>query len=647
VTRRDSLTHIRMPAGYGRQTSMFLNISLHYLLKHLKLTLAGTHPSWARTFVSTSHHRSRLPTYTSPPVPSLRQVEHDGAHEIRRHHVEIYRINRALRPLSRRLVAGEALEAMSAFERALSSDKRGIYTNDIYIAAIIQFLRFDHIAEARRLYDSMRRLCSRVPAHLALRMDSLAIAYNDELDRSRATKEMVDVVQKPQFSVSGLIQLVRQLILVHGWDSTSTDPIIEAYIGNGPKKRFLSENALANLFASRTTAQPSWAANARAVLSWNRAEDQQLPAMAAPYNILLKELPLNKEDGADILMQTMKHAGVKPNSQTFDALITQEEKRGRYDKIFHLYATMKKLDVSPTESTVCILFRALERSRLSRIRGSRTRKEKTLPKAQLPPTRGLYRDVMMYHHRHTRYRPGNPSPILTTAVVNVALRLFMAEGDYAGAFVAARTFQAAGLQPTLRTYKLVVTTLAHRMQDVASDDKGDKFGEAADVRRAWLNTLLRPVSKDMERHAELRKHLLYMQELLALGAEASLNKEDITFPVPAHGQDWLPETVFQQTNRGIVPSVAMLLDLQDVPPTAILDPRPLQRILRRVLVAGVRPQTDVPLSRVSSKLIKEARAEMLPDEVKNLDLSRRSQEGRTPKPDQRKLRSKRFARVHI
>lgn len=262
-----------------------------------------------------------------------------------------------------------------------------------------------------------------------------------------------------------------------------------------------------------------------------------------------------------------------PSVAVFNVMIHNLLQRNQVSRMFAFYKYVSRIPgFAPNSRTFELLFSSLSFVTHPIARDHVTRRIVT--KDVLPP-RVLFRHMMRQYASPTKR-----ARLLSTGNLHAAIRAFVHRRDYAGAYIAARTFQACSLELTPKVYRTVLSYLKKRLQnalDPESEDRDD----------GWAYRFLgedAPVA---------RNEMALVGEMLSIANDSpSLQEEVKPTDVPlwdiVYGSDYVPE--------------------------GGLDATPLCRLLKRALLASFPQSGDDgwgSASRYASQAIAEARHHMI------------------------------------
>ncbi|KIM81486.1 hypothetical protein PILCRDRAFT_821273 [Piloderma croceum F 1598] len=298
----------------------------------------------------------------------------------------------------------------------------------------------------------------------------------------------------------------------------------------------------------------------------------------SPYVTFLEAL--SKIEPTDIpaqlaVMNKMKHNKVIPNVSVYNTLIATQIRLGNLESACNLYSTLLQLrpdseqpspkpTIIPNAPTFIHMFGVVKRIKVPR--GVRSRQYKRPKNA--PSARKLYGDMVESHLIETRGRPTQPSSVVTPSSFHLALRTFMIMSDYTAAFVAIRSLGMYGMPTNLDTYQIVIKGLLRRMHHELGSARG------VDERR-WVDVLLG--REEGSQHPPGMTADMVVQ-LMQFGLDSRITLDD------------LPEIediddVDEQISH--IPSLSLIMGQETPTEGVAYSATPLQRILRRALLAQV------------------------------------------------------------
>lgn len=307
----------------------------------------------------------------------------------------------------------------------------------------------------------------------------------------------------------------------------------------------------------------------------------------------LKDTDPSDKESVNRVLQIVKEKDAQPTIALFNALISRDLRLKSLSQVFSKYHFIKQLSevmpLYPDGSTFAVLFSVLTKLYRPHRRSALSRHYK-VPDNSVPP-RQLFNQFLSFHSR---------SPFdVTPHLLNVILRTFIFGHDYAGAFVALRTFRIFKLSVTAKTYYIVLRHIMYRIlwdvkrsRRVGESRWGDRFlGITSQTRFKNLN-----VDEEME------------EKILVAAKQPGFDLTSSILKSAAVGQR-------TSGPKYTTPTLAMIDGDVRVPESMELDIVPLERILRRAVSADIHDvldkDEDSAVARVS-KVVVEAKREMIP-----------------------------------
>ena len=288
------------------------------------------------------------------------------------------------------------------------------------------------------------------------------------------------------------------------------------------------------------------------------------------------------------VLDLMAAQGLSPNLTTINILLSRQVRLGNHHAAIAIYSMLKEMRVTQkifpdsfTFGSMFLLYRTI------RPRAVRTHHRKgTSP---LSP-RALYRDFMLAVKPKGRTERISPS----TTLMNVVLRAFIRQRDYAGAFIVLSSYSLFNVPLDHRTYYRIIKHVVRRIWLEVSKQYRRQIG--------WSNMFL---GVHDYRHIELNEDLV--RNLFAFVSQDTFHLVSPLYASRHH----MPPT--NADRRYKLPSMEMMesIFLPD-PQDFHYDPVPLKRILRRAILAKLRLTDHDAGPAEVSRTIADAKAEMLP-----------------------------------
>jgi hypothetical protein len=289
------------------------------------------------------------------------------------------------------------------------------------------------------------------------------------------------------------------------------------------------------------------------------------------------------------VLDLMATQGLHPNLVTMNIFLAREIHLGNYRAALAMYSMLKEMkittkNISPdtfTFGSMFLLYRIL--------RPKTVRKLHYKDLASPFPPRALYRDFIL------AAKPGGRAKhvVPTTNLMNIILRAFIRQSDYAGAFVVLSSYFHFDVPLDHRTYHRVVKHVLCRIWlEVTKQCKGEV---------GWSIMFLGvPHYRDVELNKDLVRNLLAFISQDTLPVTSPLYTFRYHMPSDADPKYKLPSMQMMES-----------VSLPD-PEDFYYDPVPLKRILRRAILAKLRLENPDAGSADVSKAITDAKVDMLP-----------------------------------
>jgi hypothetical protein len=335
--------------------------------------------------------------------------------------------------------------------------------------------------------------------------------------------------------------------------------------------------------------------------------DMGPPPSPSPHITFLNALsevePTNISAQVEILNR-MQRDGIAPDTSVYNGLISAQLSQGNLGSAFELYSTLMqfrpesaqpspKPTLLPDAATFRLMFRAIKLIKLPR--GVRSRRYKR-PKNAIS-ARQLYGDMVESHLIQTRGRPTEPSSVISPSSIHLALRTFMIMSDYAAAFVIVRSLEIYPISPNLDTYQIVIKGLLRRMHR--------ELGSARGVEeRRWADVLL---GREDVGEQPLGMTTDMVVQLVQFGLDHRITLEDVPDPERLDDADDLLSRM---------PSLSLIMGQEISTEDSVYSAVPLQRILRRALLAQVTFSlhsaiADLSPAQLISKIIAQTKRTMV------------------------------------
>ena len=289
------------------------------------------------------------------------------------------------------------------------------------------------------------------------------------------------------------------------------------------------------------------------------------------------------------ILDLMASQGLPLTLPTLNILLSREVRLGNHRSAIGIYSMLKQMRVTKKISPDSFTFGSM--FLLYRMMRPKSVRKDHLKNLAFPfPPRALYRDFMLA----TKPKFNADRIVPSTTLMNVILRAFIRQRDYAGAFVVLSSFSLFKVPLDHRTYYRIIKHVVRRIWLEVSKQYKAKVG--------WsLNFLGVPSYRSIKLSGDLLRNLL---------AFVSQDTFHLTYSLYASRRR-IPPT--NDHIRHILPSMKMMESvLLPNPRDFHYDPVPLKRILRRAILATLRLEDPNAGPAEVSKAIADAKVDMLP-----------------------------------
>ncbi|THU84793.1 hypothetical protein K435DRAFT_397780 [Dendrothele bispora CBS 962.96] len=329
---------------------------------------------------------------------------------------------------------------------------------------------------------------------------------------------------------------------------------------------------------------------------YDNISDSHDATRSHPYASIISSLdtfsPLSEKSINDVLAQ-IRSREIESDASVFNALISIQVRKKDVDKAFQVYGALmenaKEGLISPDRYTFGNLFKMI--SRLSN----------SSPLPVLP--RQLFRNMLsQVFSRQSNLQDIRRGVIDGYHLLMVhALRAFLSRHDYAGAYYITKILSKVGLPITGDIYYAAVKHVAGRV--LQSIHNAQKTGGSP-----WIHRLLGRSRSDFRTMKEFRQHKAIMLEMLKQSRLPGVLLDVGAIPSRSHRQY-------------VMPTLSTMKKQFAIAPRAEFDVIPLQRILRRALLAQIEQERDIMFGisqearRATGELIAAAENEMTPEDA--------------------------------
>jgi hypothetical protein len=476
--------------------------------------------------------------------------------------------------------------------RELDNTLPNVKEPHILYERIISFLiGREYAQEAVLLYQRMHEVAGFLSSDvLDTKILAMALAIPNQSPEPIILR-IAPIFADPDYTENDFSSLLKTMEK-YGVDKDIICTLVETYISTRRPDFIFSPQILAPILSARTLAGDVDVAlelldQFSGVNNHNRSARTSLHA---PYvQILAALLETRTWDSASVnrILDLMKNQGLPHTLPTLNILLSREVRLGNHRSAIAIYSMLKQMrltkKMSPDTFTFGSMFLLY---RMTPPKTVRNHHHKDL--ASPFPPRALYHDFMLA--AKPKFNADRIVP--STTLMNVILRAFVRQRDYAGAFVVLGSFSLFRLHLDHQTYYRVVKHVVRRIWLEVSRGKGG----------GWSLMFLGVPDYS---HIELNEDLV--QNLFAFVSRDTFR---LNSPLVASHRH-MPPTIDER--RYELPTMNMMESLLDPEPLDFYyDPVPLKRILRRAILATLHLTNPKAGPADVSKAIADAKVDMLP-----------------------------------
>ena len=463
----------------------------------------------------------------------------------------------------------------------------------VYERVINLLLAQNYTYEALLLYQRMHEEAGLMSSTaLDAKMLAIPLAFPHESSQPLILR-IAPIFSDPRYTEKDFSGLLK-MMMKYGVDKDIICTLVEMFVSTRRPNYIIRPEFLAPLLSARARYGETDVAlelldEFSSVNNINRAGRGSAHAPYVQVLAALKETRIWDSASVNRILDLMTKQGLSLNLPTMNILLSREVRLGNHQSAIALYSMLKKMrttkKISPDSFTFGSMFLLYRMMRPKTVRKNH-HKNLTSP---FPP-RALYRDFMLA----VKPKFNADRLVPSTTLMNVILRAFIRQRDYAGAFVVLGSFSLFKVPLDHRTYYRTVKHVVRRIWLEVSTQYRAKVG--------WsLNFLGVPDY----RHVTLSEELL--QNLLAFVSQDTFH---LTSPLYTSRRR-VPPT--KDHIRYKLPSSEMMESVFLPNPRDFhYDPVPLKRILRRAILATLRLSDHNAGPAEVSKAIADAKVDMLP-----------------------------------
>ena len=462
----------------------------------------------------------------------------------------------------------------------------------VYERVITFLVGRQYAQEAVLLYQRMHEAGLMSSTVLDAKMLAIALAVSREFPQPLILR-LAPIFTDPRYTEKDFSGLLKTMT-TYGVDKDIICTLVESFIATRRPSYIIRPEFLAPLLSAR--ARSGDVDVALEILDQfsgaNQPNRAARASVHAPYVQVLAALQETRTwDTASVnrVLDLMMAQGLAPNLATMNILLSREVRLGNHRTAIGMYSMLKEMritrKISPDSYTFGSMFLLY---RMIRPRAVRKHHHNDL--ASPFPPRALYHDFIL-----AAKPKGHTERILpSTTLMNVILRAFIRQRDYAGAFVVLNSYSFFNIPLDHRTYYRVVKHIVRRIWLEISKQYRGEVG--------WSIMFLGV--RDY-RHVELNEDLV--KNLLAFVSQDTFHLVSPLYASPRHAPSPNADVKYKLPTMEMMESV-----FPHGPQDFYYDPIPLKRILRRAILANLRLADENAGPAEVSKAIADAKADMLP-----------------------------------
>lgn len=496
------------------------------------------------------------------------------------------KVNRFLFNIDRHLSKGEWKVAWdSLYRRMEMSAMRDSKTRfDVYEHAVTLFSSYERFGEAREIQKSMMDEGFIPSLSLRTRMASVAV-----MTKGAQEKDLLELLQgplsDPNFTELALRQLIRFLGDTMDFSPSNLDLIVQSWAklhGRISQKSTLSYLIQTHVKRGQLQDAQEWL---------RRSVNQGITSDATPFADLITGF-LRREHTKQLTatIANMQEANVAPDLVVFNTIIFGHIKRLHFKDAlaaYNLLFSSRCKELTPDKYTFTNMFTMYLKSLRPEFQLY------SVKKAKLPSPRELYNNLIECHLLQTGGRFALSSNVLTTSVLNLALRLFLRTQDHEAAYNVFETFRICQVPANSATVRTVLRPLLAKLHR----------GGQNIVKDPWVRTLLGSEWYEKAEASGMLSSFTETDILERLWVVGSAGPQLDSHPKYS-SLSWQIDAADRRVITGKI-SVLSSTDLKH-----------LKNIVRRMFIASAHTMDldpSIPTTAVWARKVKEAKEEMTPD----------------------------------
>ena len=516
---------------------------------------------------------------------------------------------RKVREVLRKLGEPAAVKDLHAFLTKMEENNPTRFK--VYEAAIRMFLREGYPMAAVTCYTRMTAEGFLCPISLRAQMAVISL-----VNRSPEPEEFFALLEKwfknERFNERAFQDMLFLIDDVISQDPDFIDTVAKLYLQCKHDVSAFSRETLSWIVYIHARA-----GSKKAAKDWLESDQPEAERSAEPYVSLLRFIGDSSEDEelSRWVVQRMRDLGITPNLSFYTALLTAQCAQKRYDSAFQIYAALRASAdpaLLPNKFIFAQLFHA--HREMYQPRSLRTR---TIERPRAAPSpRQLFRDMVLCHTARTEH--GLEGTLAGPSLI-AALRVFLWRRDYAGAYVTLKMVRVCKLPINLEMYQRVLAPILRRLKQELP-----LLGVEEDSRSSWTYRFLGLSSAPNRQRPTYGTPVLDMVLRIGMVPRLSLSyiapKLSAASSTPPGGplrsdvqagspnmsgeldSSQLPgqpdDDAVQDFRGNEMPSTLEVAGVERVNPFNVYSAVPLERILRRAILAGRPPSSAAPMKDV-------------------------------------------------
>lgn len=482
----------------------------------------------------------------------------------------------------------------------LDQASRPVYPHVIYEDVIHSLTEQSRLSAAIKVYEQMVAEGLIVSPSLEAQMLAISISQADKQSKNTLVATLKAVVQKEAFKPDDLFEVLGRMSDLDLPSELLLEIMTVFYKSHKSMEGFdLDIRSLQRLAKSAVEhGDAQLTLDALSALPQVDADKIRLSEVYASFIAAIRASVYPDRAVVSAALEQMEKQGIQPSLSVWNSLIAFEVRANSLHRPFAIYNALKgRSGFLPDQNTFGSLFKALNHFYNPKRR--RFRYGRRLPDT-IPTPRELYREMLGYLARHPRESRFH----LTTSLLNTILRSFVFDKDYAGAYLVLRLSYSQHVPVNTKTYFIVFRHLMNRITYGIRATR--KMGSVT-----WADRFLSlpyPISDpSFLRNLQLSNPLAF--NLLDISRRQSFELDRPLYISDLPLADLEPVKYRSPTVEEMLGKVAVSLVEE-------FDSVPLERLMKKALLAEMRSTQEIAQGQATSSLLSETIAsvkrEMVP-----------------------------------